>query len=146
MIITDIDHARTLIGRTIIFNKNVEASECDFDVGMKAIITAVIQQEDHMMMNLDFSKFMKYNKTLMQSTYYDSKGMPSERWDEQPSFPTDGKVHEYFEFNSEEWCPFDLEEQSELFRYSDHEILEEVGRRGLKVACGSSCRCGSEQY
>lgn len=131
MIIKNIEEARLLLGKTIVFNKNVEATEIDFDIGMKAVVTGTFEKNDLLHINLDFSKFEEYNRTLMQSTYYDGSNNPTVKWCDTTYYPKDFKTTEYCEFNNDEMCPFDVEEVSPLFRYSTQELIDELKFRNV---------------
>jgi len=131
MIINNIEEAQALVNRVLVFNKKVENTETDFDVGMKALVTGVYLKDDILHINLDFSKFEEYNKTLMQSTYWDKEGKPTLKWCETPYYPKDCKTTEYCALYDDEQCPFDVEDTSPLFRYSVQELIDELKSRNV---------------
>jgi hypothetical protein len=95
------------VGKHIEFTKNVEEQEIDFDAKMRAkIVGADFHPDDspdpynslgsYWKLYLDFSFWEKYNRQFMKPNFYDSNGVPCERWSDQKTYPKDGLVTIYY--------------------------------------------------
>jgi hypothetical protein len=101
-----------LVGKVIKFNKEVEYSEIDFDIGMKARVVgfAITDPGEVFKLDLDFSEFEEANKQLMQSNYYDRSGNPTLKWSETNFYPSNCKCRCYFGYTGEGSKCFDVED------------------------------------
>lgn len=88
------------IGKIVVFNKNVDKIESNFDVGMKARVIAIdVKEDDVWRVYFDFSEFNEYNKLRALPNYYDFDGKPTMTWWEKSYFPKNFKHEEYADPN-----------------------------------------------
>lgn len=97
-----------LIGKVIVFNKDIEDSEIDYEPKMKARVISYEDRGDHFGLLTDFSEFEDHNKSLMTANYFDENHSPRLRWCETKFYPKDKKKKDYFDYGTP---GFDVEEE-----------------------------------
>lgn len=88
-----------LIGKVILFNKDIDLSEGDYEAGMKARVLNVEDHHDHFALLTDFSEFEEHNKRLMTANYYDENHQPRLKFCETRRYPKDGRTKDYYDYN-----------------------------------------------
>ena len=84
----NLNEYKTLLGKVVRFLPGIEDLETGFEPGMMGVICQVdLEDEDVVLLTVDFSKFEAHNKGFMTPNYYDDAHSPKLKWCETKYYP-----------------------------------------------------------
>lgn len=84
----NLDEYKALVGKVVRLLPGVEDSETGFEPGMMGVVCQVdLEDDDVVLVTVDFSKFEEYNKGFMTPNYYDEHQQPKFKWCETRYYP-----------------------------------------------------------
>ena len=87
------------LNKKIVFTKNIEDFEMDFDENMAAKVISYDYKsnEKTFIIYMNFKEYEEENRKFEKANYWDKNNCPTLKWSETSYYPKDGKIELYFD-------------------------------------------------